>query len=88
LGVTRLSIESDRKRGEMAIIIIDHWQDLGLGTKMVDHVLAIAKEKGIENVYTIMLQDNYKALNLMKKMGFDLEYLSDGTVKGILELKK
>lgn len=88
LGVTRLSIESDGKRGEMAFIIIDHWQDLGLGTKMVNHVLAIAKEKGIENVYTIMLQDNYKALSFVKKMGFDLEYLSDGTVKGSLELKK
>jgi len=87
LGVTRLSIEPDGKSGEMAFIVTDYWQGLGLGTKMVDYVLDIAKEKGIETVYAIMLQDNYRALALTKKMGFTLEYLSDGTVKGVLNLK-
>jgi acetyltransferase len=87
LGVSRLSIESDAKRGEMAFIVSDYWQGLGLGTKMDDYVLDIAKEKGVENVYAIMLQDNYRALSLTKKMGFNLEYLSDGTVKGELDLK-
>ena len=51
LGVSRLSIESDEKSGEMAFLVSDYWQGLGLGTKMVDYVLDIAKEKGIENVY-------------------------------------
>jgi acetyltransferase len=87
LGVTRLSIESDGKSGEMAFIVTDYWQGLGLGTKMVDYVLDIAKEKGVETVYAIMLRDNYRALSLTKKMGFNLEYLSDGTVKGVLDLK-
>jgi len=55
---------------------------------MVDYVLEIAKEMGVENVYAIMLPDNYRALNLTKKMGFNLEYLADGTVKGVLDLKE
>ena len=71
----------------MAFIVSDHWQGLGLGTKMVDYVLDIAKEKGIENVYSIMLPDNQRALSLTKKMGFNLEYLNDNTVKGTLNLK-
>jgi hypothetical protein len=54
---------------------------------MVDYVLDIAKEKGVENVFAIMLRDNYRALSLTKKMGFNLEHLSDGTVKGVLDLK-
>jgi acetyltransferase len=87
LGVTRISIESDRKHSEMAFIVSDYWQGLGLGTKLVDYTLDIAKQKGIENVYVIMLQDNYRALSLTKKMGFKIEYLSDGTVKGELNLK-
>jgi acetyltransferase len=87
LGVTRLSIEPDGKSGEMAFIVTDYWQGLGLGTKMVDYVLDIAKEKGVENVYVIMLRDNYRALSLTKKMGFNLEYLDDETVKGVLDLK-
>ena len=88
LGVGRLSIESDGKSGELAFIIVDQWQGQGLGTKIVDHVLEIAKEMGVETIYAIMLPDNNRALNLTKKMGFKLEYLSDGTVKGVLDLKE
>jgi acetyltransferase len=87
LGVSRLSMESDGKSGEMAFIVSDYWQGLGLGTKMVDYTLDIAKEKGVENVYAIMLLDNYRALSLVKKMGFDIKYLNDGTVRTDLDLK-
>ncbi|MEM3377850.1 MAG: GNAT family N-acetyltransferase [Candidatus Bathyarchaeia archaeon] len=87
LGVARLSIEPDGKSGELAFIVSDKWQGLGLGTKMVDYVLEIAKEMGVETVYAIMLPDNKRALSLTQKMGFTLEYLSDGTVKGVLNLK-
>jgi acetyltransferase len=88
LGVGRLSIEPDGKTGELAFIINDQWQGQGLGTKVVDFVLEIAKEMHIEIIYAIMLPDNRKALNLTKKMGFKLEYLNDGTVKGTLNLKE
>ena len=87
LGISRISIEPDGKGGEMAFIVGDKWQNLGLGTKMVDYTLDIAIEMGVENVYAIMLPDNYRALTLTKKMGFDIEYLGDGTVKGVLSLK-
>ena len=33
LGVTRLSIETDGKSGEMAFIVSDKWQGQGLGNK-------------------------------------------------------
>jgi acetyltransferase len=88
LGVSRLSIEPSGKSGELAFIVGDQWQGLGLGTKLVDYTLEIAKEMNIEMVYAIMLPDNNRALNLTKKMGFKLEYLSDGTVKGLLDLRE
>jgi acetyltransferase len=88
LGVSRVSIETDGKHGEMAFIVSDQWQGLGLGTKMVDYTLDIAKEKGVESVYAIMLPDNYRALSLTKKMGFTIDYIEDGTVKAALNLKE
>ena len=55
---------------------------------MVDYVLDIAKEKGIEEMYAIVLPDNARAMDLMKKkMGFSFEYLGDGTARGTLNLK-
>ncbi len=86
LGVVRVSIEPDGKAGEIAFIVADPWQGLGLGTKLVDYAIEICKERGIETLYAIILPDNYRAMNLMKKMGFTLSYMEDGNVKGILSL--
>jgi acetyltransferase len=88
LGVVRVSLEPDRKHGEIAFIIADPWQGLGLGTKMVDHVIDICKDMRIETIYGIMLPDNHRAISLMKKMGFTIKHLEDDTVKGTLNLKE
>jgi acetyltransferase len=74
LGVVRVSLEPDRKSGEIAFIVADPWQGLGLGTKMVDYTIEICKERGLETLYAIMLPDNHRAINLTKKMGFTLKY--------------
>jgi acetyltransferase len=88
LGVVRVSIEPDGKAGEIAFIVADPWQGLGLGTKLVDYAIEICKERGIETLYAIILPDNYRAISLLKKMGFKIKYLEDGTVKGTLNLKE
>ena len=87
LGVTRVSIEPDGKKGEIAFIVADPWQGLGLGTKMVDYVLEICKDMKLETIYAIILRDNYRALDLMKKMGFKIEYQTDDTARATLDLK-
>jgi acetyltransferase len=88
LGVVRVSLEPNRKNGEIAFIVADPWQGLGLGTKMIDHVIDICEDMGVEEVYAIMLPDNRRAISLMEKMGFEVTCVDDGTVKGILNLKK
>jgi len=88
LGVVRVSLEPDAKNGEIAFIVADPWQGLGLGTKMVDYVLEICRDMKIETIYAIMLPDNRRAINLMQKMGFNIQHLDDGTVKAVLNLKE
>jgi acetyltransferase len=88
LGVARVSLEPGGKTGEIAFIVVDQYQGAGLGTKMVDHVLEICKDMGVEKVYAIMLPDNFRAINLMKKMGFTISYAEDGSAKGTLGLKE
>jgi hypothetical protein len=34
-----------------------------------------------------MLRDNFRAISLMKKMGFEVRYLEDGTAKGVLNIE-
>jgi acetyltransferase len=88
LGVSRVSIEPDGKTGEIAFIVADPWQGLGLGTKLVDYALEISADMKLEKIYAIMLADNYRAMGLMKKMGFAIKYMDDGTVKGTLSLRE
>jgi acetyltransferase len=86
LGVCRISLEADGKSGELAIIVTDQLQGVGLGSKMVDHALEVATDMHVEKVYSFMLPDNYRAQSLMRKMGFELEDLEDGTVRASLDL--
>ncbi len=88
LGVVRFIMEPYGKTGEIAIIVADHWQGLGLGTKMLDYMIEICKDRDIETIYGIMLPDNYRAIRLMKKMGFAIKYLDDSTVRATLNLKE
>jgi acetyltransferase len=88
LGVVRLIIDPDGKTGEIAFIVADPWQGLGLGTKMVDYMIEICKDKKLEAIYGVMLPDNKRAIELMKKMGFTIEYIDNNTVKATLNLKE
>ncbi len=87
LGVVRVPIEPDKKTGEIAVIIADPWQGLGLGSKMVDYVIEICKDKKLETIYGFLLRDNHRAIGLLEKMGFTTEFLEDDTVKAVLNLK-
>ena len=84
LGVVRVSIEPDGKTGEIAFIMADQWQGLGLGTKLVNYAIEICKDMKLETIYAIMLPDDRRTINMMRKMGFTITYLEDGNVRGIL----
>jgi acetyltransferase len=88
LGVVRLIVEPDGKTGEIAFIVADPWQGLGLGSKIVDYMIEICKDKKLETIYGVVLPDNYRAIDLMKRMGFTFESLSDDTMKGTLNLRE
>ena len=86
VGVVRLEIESERKTGEMAFIVADPWQGLGLGSQMIDHMIEICKYRGLETVYALTLPNNHKAIRLLKKRGFTIKYGAD-EAKATLNLK-
>jgi acetyltransferase len=88
LGVVRVIFDPDEKTGEIAIIIADAWQGLGLGSKMTDYVIEICKEKKLETIYANIIIDNKQAINLLRKMGFKTEVDDSGTVKAVLNLKE
>ena len=70
LGVGRLVMTSDRSRAEFAVIVADPWQGKGLGEKLIERIIEIARESGVKLLWGAILAENLPMLNLVKKMGF------------------
>jgi acetyltransferase len=85
-GVVRLIVEPDGKSGEFAVLVGDQWQGLGLGSKLMDSLVEVAKDMRVEKIYGFVIADNYKMLSVCKKKGFKLETLDEETVLASLTL--
>ncbi|MEM4188690.1 MAG: GNAT family N-acetyltransferase, partial [Candidatus Hadarchaeum sp.] len=80
IGVARLITEPGKKRGEFAIVLADKYQGKGLGTKLMDMLIEIAQEKGLESIYGIIMRENKKMIRLAQKMGFTIRSSEEGYV--------
>ena len=86
VGVVRLIFDSERKKGEFAITVGDEWHGLGLGSKLMDYIIEIAKDLKLESIYSCVSRANYKMINLSCKMGFEAEPVDEFTVNMKLNL--
>ena len=87
VGIGTLVADSGQKSGEYAVLVHDNYQGKGLGYKLVDVLIGIAQDKGLEEIYGIVLSNNRQMLNVSKKLGFVAEGLPDGMTKVKLPLK-
>ncbi len=86
-GISRLIIEPDLKAAQFAVIVHDDFQGGGLGYKLVDVLIGIAQEKGLEEIYGITLNENDKMIGLARRLGFSTKLMPDGITKLRLKLK-
>jgi acetyltransferase len=70
IGVSRLILESNKKRGEFAVVVADRYQGKGLGIKLVDMLIEVAREKDVELIYGIIMSENLSMIKLCEKLGF------------------
>ena len=73
IGVARFRRDKeDKKKAEFAVVVGDPWQGKGLGTILTEYIIEIAKDKGILRLHSRVLKDNYRALQVSKKFGFEI----------------
>lgn len=87
IGISRLIVEPDGKKAEYAIVIHDDFQGKGLGYKMVDILIGIAQDKGLDEIYGSVLSENEKMLKVVEKLGFKVSREPDGITHVALRLK-
>ncbi len=87
IGIVGLMIDPDFKTGEFGVIIHDHYQGKGIGYKLIDVLIGIAQEKGLEEFYGIALAENRKMLRVCQRLGFTVRPFEDDLCKITLALK-
>ncbi|MEM3641313.1 MAG: GNAT family N-acetyltransferase, partial [Candidatus Bathyarchaeia archaeon] len=86
IGVVLLTLDTDRKRGEFAVVVGDQWQGLGLGSKLVDYIIEIGRDMQLETIYGYVISNNFKMIHLCTKKGFKIEPFDEETDKVTLNL--
>jgi acetyltransferase len=74
LGVARIMSFPDGKTAEIAVTVGDPWQGQGIGAVLMEHLIAIAKERGKEILHGNVLRENTHMLALAKKQGFSVSW--------------
>lgn len=60
-----------RPSAELGVVVSDPFQGRGLGSRLVEVVLRLARERGVGEVLLSVLPDNVRAIRLYRKFGFE-----------------
>ncbi len=86
IGVARLILQPDGKRGEFAVVVGDRWQGLGLGSRLMDCVIEVGRDMGLESIGGDVMATNLKMFRLCTKKGFRMEPVDEEVTKATLDL--
>jgi len=88
IGVARLIMNYELTSGEVALLVHDRFQGKHLGSKFLEMLIGIAKERGLEEVRADVLTENKSMLNVFKRLGFAAQWVPGGTSEAVLRLKE
>jgi len=88
IGVARLIMNPDLTSGELAVLVQDRFQGKRLGSKFVEMLIGIARERGLEEVRADVLTENESMLGVFRRLGFTTHLVPGGTSEAVLKLKE
>lgn len=71
IAVARYVICPDRTNCEFAIVVADAWQKRGIGTRLLQALIAHAQARGIKRIYDAVLANNLVMRKLAERLGFE-----------------
>jgi acetyltransferase len=73
VGVARYSTNLDQRSCEFALVVGDAWQGHGIGYQLMQKLMEIARDRGLEHMEGQVLSNNTRMLTLMKSLNFSIE---------------
>ena len=72
IGVARFVLATDGASCEFALVIADVWQGRGIGRRLMEKLISVARVRGLSRMYGEVLATNRGMLALSRKLGFTL----------------
>jgi acetyltransferase len=85
-GIARLVRGRSGDHAEVAFVVVDKFQNRGLGSRLLERMIAVARIEGIKKLEGEVLSDNYNMRDMFTRQGFHFEEPDSGTVAAWLEL--
>jgi putative acetyltransferase len=65
--------ENSKHKAELGVAVHDDYQNMGIGTALIKHLLKIARTKKLRKVWLQVNTNNEIAIHIYKKAGFKIE---------------
>lgn len=89
IGVTRAISDADNIDAEFSVLVRSDQKGLGLGRRLLEKMIAYARQHGLQQLNGITMPGNQGMLTLARKLGFTFDVqLEDGIVSLSLSLNK
>jgi len=69
---------------EVSFAVRDDWQNKGVGTLLLNHLIEIAKKKGLTGLTAWVSVDNSRMMHVFKKCGYPMKYKIEGDLYYVL----
>ena len=84
IGVSRYITNPDQSSCEFSLVVADDFSGKGLGSRLMESIMDVAREKGLSEIEGLVLAKNPGMLKLMKSLGFAIKpYAEDPDFKWV-----
>ncbi len=70
VGVSRYITNPDQSSCEFSLLVADDFKGKGLGSRLMECIMDVARDKGLAEIEGLVLANNGSMLKLMKSLGF------------------
>ena len=70
VGVSRYITNPDQSTCEFSLVVADDFAGKGLGSRLMESIMDVAREKGLSEIIGLVLVNNSNMLKLMRGLGF------------------
>ncbi|SDE58596.1 acetyltransferase [Variovorax sp. CF079] len=77
VGVSRYITNPDQSSCEFSLVVADDYSGKGLGSRLLEAIIDVARDKGLSEIDGLVLSNNADMLKLVKRLGFSIKSFTE-----------